>query len=287
MKIIVIILAVLAIYVIWQSIELQKFRVTEYIVKTEKMQKEIRIAVIADLHCHEYGKENERLLSAIRQGRPDVILIPGDMIISAYTEKYEISLNFLQKISTIAPVYFSNGNHESRVDRLQSPYYESYRKYRGEMENMGIHILNNEKATCQIYGNQCVIYGVDIPLECFEKGIINPLPRGFLNEELGQCSREAFSILLAHNPTYCEDYAAWGADLILSGHMHGGLVRIPGIGSVISPQFKLFPKFDAGRFEIGKSTAVISKGLGTHTFHIRIFDRAELVLIEIKPNMNH
>lgn len=287
MKIIAIILTFLAIYAIWQSLELQKFRVTEYVVKTEKIQKEIRIAVIADLHCHEYGKENERLLKAIKHERPDVILIPGDMIISAHTEKYAISLNFLQKISKVAPVYFSNGNHESRVDRLQSPYYDIYRKYRSEMENMGIHILNNEEASCLINENQCIIYGVDIPLECYEKGTINPLPSGFLNKELGQCSREKFSVLLAHNPAYCEDYAAWGADLILSGHMHGGLIRIPGIGSVVSPQFKLFPKYDAGRFEIGKSTAVISKGLGTHTFHIRIFNRAELVIIEVKPNKNY
>jgi predicted MPP superfamily phosphohydrolase len=287
MKIIAIILVLLAIYVIWQKLELQKFRVTEYTVEAEKVQYDFRMAVIADLHCHEYGENNERLLDTIKKQKPDAILIPGDMIISAHTEKYEIALRFLQKVSEIAPVYFSNGNHESRIDRPQSPYYEFYQAYRNQVEKAGVHILNNEKEVCTISGNNCIIYGADIPLDCYQKGKINPLPVGFLEEKLGVCDCDRFSVLLAHNPTYCDDYASWGADLILSGHMHGGLVRIPGMGSVISPQFKLFPKYDAGRFCINHSTAIISKGLGTHTFHIRIFNRAEVVMIQVKSKQNH
>lgn len=287
MKIILIILAILTLYVIWQAFELTQFRVTEYTLESEKVQNEFRIAVIADLHCHEYGKDNERLIRAIKQEKPDMILIPGDMIVSAHTEKYEISLRFLQNINNIAPIYFSNGNHESRVDRPISPYYDAYHKYRQEVEKLGIHILNNKKEVSKMNGNTCMIYGADIPLKCYEKGKINPIPEGFLTDNLGVCDKETFSVLLAHNPTYCNEYASWGADLILSGHMHGGLVRIPGIGSVLSPQFKMFPKYDAGRFDIGGSTAIISKGLGTHTFHIRIFNRAEIVMVRVRSKQNH
>ena len=287
MKIVLLIIIILVIYIIWQKQELTKFRVTEYNLASEKIQNDFCIAVIADLHCHEYGKNNERLVDAIKKQKPDAILIPGDMIVSAHTEKYEIALRFFEKITEIAPVYFSNGNHESRIDRPQSPYFEKYRAYRKQVEKLGIHILNNEKEYCSINDNNCVIYGADIPLECYQKGKMTPLPIGFLEEKLGNCDRAAFTVLLAHNPTYCDDYASWGPDLILSGHMHGGLVRIPGIGSALSPQFKLFPKYDAGRFAIGHSTAIISKGLGTHTFHIRIFNRAEVVMVQVKTKQNH
>lgn len=282
MKTIIIILVVLILYIVWQYLELQKFRVKEYTLETDRLQEDLRIAVIADLHCHEYGEENERLLSAIEAASPDVILIPGDMIVSAFTETYDVASRFLSRAVGIAPVYLSNGNHESRVEKIDSPYHEDYHAYRRKLETMGIHILNNQKEVWKHGKNSSVIYGVDIPLACYEKGKKTPLPEGFLHEKLGVCEKSTYTILLAHNPAYCEDYAAWGADLILAGHTHGGLVRIPGIGSVISPQFELFPKYDSGRFDIGKSTAIISRGLGTHTFHIRVFDRAELLVVHIK-----
>lgn len=282
MKFVVVLAVCLLAYVIWQYFELQKFRVTEYTVSAEKLHSGLKVAVIADLHSHVYGKENERLIAAIKQAEPDMILIPGDMIISAYTQKYGISLQFFQRISEIAPVYFSNGNHESKIEQPQSAYYEAYGRYRAEVEKTGVHILNNQSTVWTQGENRCRIYGLDIPLECYEKGHVTPLPEGFLAEQLGACDKQTYSILLAHNPAYCEEYAAWGADLILCGHMHGGLIRIPGVGSVISPQFEWFPKYDAGKFSIKSSTAIISKGLGTHTFHIRIFNRAELLVIHLE-----
>ena len=94
---------------------------------------------------------------------------------------------------------------------------------------------------------------------------------------------ELFQILLAHNPAYAENYAKWGADVTFCGHNHGGLIRIPGIGSLISPQLTLFPKYDAGKFQIGDRCVIVSRGLGTHTFHVRIFNRAELLQIKFLP----
>ena len=99
---------------------------------------------------------------------------------------------------------------------------------------------------------------------------------------MGVPDAQRYHVLLAHTPQYLPDYFAWGADLCLSGHYHGGLVCLPVIGSVISPQFELFPKYSFGRIDEGSHTALISRGMGTHTFHIRIFDRSELLVITAK-----
>lgn len=274
----------LLLYIIWQYWELQKFKVTHYEIETDRIKKNMKIAVIADMHSHEYGRDNKRLIDEIRKQQPDLILIPGDMIVSIHTEDYAKSLHFFEEISSVAPIYFSNGNHESCVDIPESKYYDTYTAYKQKLQQLGVHFRNNRTVSILWGGDKIAVSGVDIPLECYHKGKQVPLPEGYMKQTLGEKPGDRFTILLAHNPAFTEEYAAWGADLIVSGHTHGGLIRIPGVGSLISPQFEFFPKYDAGRFDLGNSTAIISKGLGTHTFHIRIFDRAELVMIEMKTS---
>ena len=287
MKLLILVIGILiAGYFIWQKIELTKFCVTNYEIKTDKVQNSMKAVLIADLHAHVYGAKNEKLISAVTGLKPDVILIPGDMIVGKYVEDYHISLEFLQEMVKIAPVYFSNGNHESRPTLEERPYSGDFRKYQSEVEALGVHILNNEVQCLELNQNKIMISGLEIPLNCYEKGHKTSLPEGFVTKKIGANQDEVFSILLAHNPAYAQVYQAWGADLTVCGHTHGGLIRIPGIGSVFSPQFEFFPKYDAGHFEKDGKHVVISKGLGTHTFHIRIFDRAEVVLLNIYKNNN-
>ncbi len=289
MKTLGILFLLLLIYMVWQYLELKKFKVTNYKIKRQPPAEpddgklSLRIALVADFHSHEYGRQNERLMAEIRRQKPDLILVPGDMIVSAHVTDYPKSLRFFEQLVQVAPVYFSNGNHESRFEQSDSAYDEAYADYRRQVEQLGVHFLNNQ--TMPFGETRIDLCGVDIPLECYQKGQVTPLPPRFMKQALGQKNPERFTILLAHNPAYCEDYAAWGADLIVAGHTHGGLIRIPGVGSLISPQFEWFPKYDAGLFELGKSTAIISKGLGTHTFHIRIFDRAELVMLQLETEL--
>lgn len=89
--------------------------------------------------------------------------------------------------------------------------------------------------------------------------------------------------MIAHNPEYFEAYAGWGADLTVSGHVHGGVMRLPFLGGVISPRLTLFPKYDGGMFERNGRFMVVSRGLGTHTLPIRIFNPGELIMIELNP----
>ncbi len=271
----------------WQRQELKKFRITQYETASLKVGKEIKIVLISDLHSFTYGKDNEPLLQAVRRAAPDLILIPGDLIVTKKTEKYETALRFLRALSKLqVPVFFSNGNHESKAQQPDADSYAAYQRYRNEMERLGVTVLNNQSRIIQAGGTSVRISGLELPLSCYKKGKKPYLKEDGIKKLLGSASKEHLQILLAHHPAFAGQYAAWGADVTVCGHNHGGLVCIPGLGSVISPQFIPFPKYDAGEFTIGGRKVYISRGLGTHTFHIRVFNRAELVVISIKPGQD-
>lgn len=104
----------------------------------------------------------------------------------------------------------------------------------------------------------------------------------YLNRVLGNPEKKCFNLLIAHNPDYFDAYADWGADLTVSGHVHGGLMRLPFLGGVISPKLRLFPHYDGGRFEKDGKEMILSRGLGTHTLPIRIFNPGEMVVIRLR-----
>lgn len=270
-------------YSVWQYQELKKFRVTPYQVVSGKVREEIRLAVIADLHSFSYGKDNKRLIRALQMQRPDLILIPGDLIVTSRVDKYAASASFAQEIVKIAPVIYSNGNHESRAELPDYKEYPAYRAYRRRLEEAGVLFLNNASLALNIRNTKLRVSGLEVPLPCYEKKKKMRLEKRFLHSQLGDAATDRLQLLLAHNPEFADQYAEWGADITVCGHNHGGLVNIPGIGSIISSQLIWFPEFDAGEFAFGKRRVYISRGLGTHTFHIRIFNRAELLAITVKP----
>lgn len=272
-----------ALYGVWQYQELKKFRVTEYVTKSHKIQTEIKLAVIADLHSFSYGKDNERLLTQVRMAQPDLILVPGDLIVRTHPDKYRISARFAKRLMKTAPVIYSNGNHESRAQLPETKGCGAYKNYYRRLRRAGIIFLNNESLTLSLQKNRIVVSGLELPLSCYKKGRKTHLNPGLLEESLGAASTENLQLLLAHNPEFARQYADWGADITLCGHNHGGLVNLPGIGSVISSQLTLFPEYDAGEFTINKRKVYVSRGLGTHTFHVRVFNRAELVIVRILP----
>lgn len=276
---------ILLIYVIWQYQELKKFEITQYEMLTSKVNKEVKMVVISDLHSFSYGTGNERLLDAVKDQRPDLILIPGDLIVSAMTDKYDISAKLVEKLVPMAPVVFCNGNHESHVqqDILEEEIRHAYQDYQRRLGHLGVIFLNDTHRLFQLPGGQVRVSGIELPLTCYKKWKKPKLETSYLQNQLGSASTDHLQILLAHHPAFAEQYAEWGADITVCGHNHGGLVRLPGIGSIISPQFMLFPKYDAGEFTIAGRKVYISRGLGTHTLHIRIFNRAELAVITVRP----
>lgn len=283
MVILIIIICLFLGYVVWQYFELKKFGVTEYELSFAKLRGEHTMLVLADLHGFEYGKENQRLMARVKEYEPDLILIPGDLIVSKFPETYEAALRVLRQLVEIAPVYYSFGNHESRVAVPGLTVSEAFESYLREAQALGVRMLRNQQTEVKAGEDMLKIAGLEISLGFYEKRRAVPMEEGYVEAMLGTAGEEELQILLAHNPAYSEQYAAWGADLTFCGHNHGGLVRVPGIGSLISPQLTLFPKYNDGLYEIKGKRVIVSRGLGTHTFHIRVFNRAELVAVRLFP----
>lgn len=286
MEILILILSVIILFFILQNIELTKFKVTEYQIVSPKIKEPAKAAVLADLHGYTYGEKNVRLLRRIQELNPDVILIAGDMIVSKYTDTYEIALDLLEELVRIAPVYYGYGNHESRLCNRETANHMHFLNYLYQSEQAGVTIMETESREILIGKNPVMLSALELELEYYEKGRTKSMVSDYMESRLPMKHGELFQILLAHNPAYAKEYIKWGADVTFCGHNHGGLIRIPGIGSVISPQFSLFPKYDNGIYKDGDKYVITSRGLGTHTFHIRIFNRAELLSVRFLPEKN-
>ncbi len=283
MKIMFFLFLAVVCYVLWQKWELTKFEITEYRIFSSKIKERACAAVISDLHGFTYGKENEKLLEKVKKINPDIILIPGDMLVSKYSETYETALRTLQELAKLAPVYYSYGNHESRLNDPERINHPLFLEYLSKVKEAGVTVMQTESREIAFGENQVQLSALELELDYYEKGRAIPLEPDYLKKRLPPQKEGMFQILLAHNPAYAKEYIRWGADVTFSGHNHGGLIRIPGIGSVISPQFTWFPKYDAGDFKQEGRHVIVSRGMGTHTFHIRIFNRAELLSVTFLP----
>lgn len=283
MKVLFIILIIVLAFVLWQKWELTKFKVTTYKMNNPHISKEAKAVVIADLHGFTYGERNRKLIEAVRSSNPQVILIPGDMIVSKYSRTFSTALDLLAELIKIAPVYYAFGNHESRLMTPEKKNHPAFLQYLEQVRALGVQVMQTETRSISMGDDKIYLSALELELDYYEKGKILPMEPDYMNQHLGKPETRLFHILLAHNPAYAEEYMKWGADVTFCGHNHGGLVRIPGFGSLVSPQLTLFPKYDAGEFEWNHRRVIISRGMGTHTFHIRIFNRAELLQVHFLP----
>lgn len=273
--------AVLAIFfIIVMIIDGNRFRVVRYHLTSNKIKKEHKYVVLSDLHNKSYGEKNEKLLKAIHGLKPEAILIAGDMLTSKPGKSYEAALNLLKELAEKYPIYYGMGNHETRLFLYPEVYGDMGANYEKDLNALQIELLRNESREEQ---DNIRITGLDMNRDYYKRFKKFPMDSTYLSCTLGEARKETYEILLAHNPDYFEEYAAWGADLVFSGHVHGGMMRLPILGGVVSPAVRLFPKYDGGLFRQGKSTMILSRGLGMHTIPIRIFNPGELVLVKLSP----
>lgn len=275
---------VLILFIIYIIYENHVFKVTRYHIESKKLKglkEEINIVVLADLHNHVYGKQNEKLIKAIEEEAPDIILIAGDMIVAKPRESMEVSIDLLQQLAKKYPIYYGMGNHEYRMKIYPEQYLGMYETYLKEIQHDNVIILDNKSVRISIKGTTLNIHGLEIEKEYYKRFQKAKLADDYLNVLLGNPNKEEYNILLAHNPEYFEAYAKWGADMTLAGHIHGGLIRLPYLGGLASPQVEFFPKYDGGQFYEGERTMILSRGLGTHTINIRVNNRAELISIRL------
>lgn len=266
-----VLLAALIIWIAWGNTALT---VTEQTVQSDRLPQAFsgfKLAQVSDLHNAEMGKGNERLLAALRQAEPDVIVITGDFIDSRHTNT-EVALQFAEKVTEIAPTYYITGNHEARMD--------IYPDFAEQLAAPGVVLLQNESVQLQRGGDTITLIGIDDPgfvtTHAAERAAAT---EAALAPLMNDC--DGFTVLLAHRPELIDIYAKYGADLVLSGHTHGGQVRLPFIGGIFAPDQGLFPAYDGGRCTADSTQMLVSRGIGNSLFPFRINNRPELVVAEL------
>lgn len=282
MDIILVFIAVAVVFfLIVMAIDCHRFVIKEYTCSSPKLYQEGKVVLLSDLHNKSFGKNNEKLIEAIDKQSPNLIVIAGDMYTSSPKEDNAGAADFVCALAGKYPVYYGNGNHEHKTKLYTDVFGERYQSYANRLKEAGVVVLENERITLPAYNME--ICGAEIGREYYGKFKTKKMPVSYMEKLLGKVAENTFTLLIAHNPDYFETYASWGADLTVSGHVHGGLMVLPFLGGVISPSLKLFPKYDGGEFRDGKHTMILGRGLGTHTLPIRIFNPGELVVIHLKP----
>lgn len=267
--------------------ELHSFRVTRYQISCRKWRTDTlgaKLIFISDLHNHIYGKNNDTLIEAVRREKPDLILIGGDTLVED-SEKVicEPAAEFIERLCPIAPVYCANGNHEQRIRENTAKHGNIYRRYKERLERAGAVFLENESTTVTLNnGEELRLTGLELPMETYKKTRRIIVRKTDITRRIGTVDGTKEEVLLSHNPLYTEECLEWGADIILSGHLHGGLICLPGGRTVITPQFRLFPEYAGEMREKNGKYVVVSRGLGTHTINLRLFNPAELIVLELE-----
>lgn len=268
--------------------ETNMIEINRYEIKNKKIPKEFnnyKIVQISDLHNKSFGKDNYKLINKIDSLKPDVIFITGDLV-EGENKKYKVALDLVDELSSKYPIYHIIGNHEQKS--LSKKYKDLYKDYFKQLYNKKIINLDNDKVRIKKGNSYINLYGVVVPLEYYPYFFSNyknknkSLGCNFMNESLGKINANEYNILLAHNPFFFEEYSNWGADLILAGHVHGGIVRLPYLGGVLSPSREFFPKYDLGQYEKKSSTMLLSKGLGGSKVLVRLNCKPEIVQITLK-----
>jgi predicted MPP superfamily phosphohydrolase len=292
-------------------IERKLLVISKYVITSSKLSEKLdntNFVILADLHNQSFGRNNKRLAKKIDKLAPDFILAAGDMINKTEPACPGNVFALLEELARKYKIYYAFGNHEQRVelygelpreeirsgenasDRLygsepsqeQKKLYQSWEEYRNRLTSLEVTFLNNESVVAAKNGARLRITGVSIGPEYFEWNKLTQLEEGYLTRIIGESSKEEYQILIAHNPAFFKDYAAWGANLTVSGHFHGGMVRIPGVGGLLSPQASFFPKYDSGRYTEDGQEMVVSRGLGSHSIMPRLFNIPEIVHINLK-----
>ena len=253
-------------------------------ISSDKIQRERTLVFLSDLHDNEFGPDNVRLKKAIDHIHPDGVLSGGDILVSKGRADLWTALSLFSYLTARYPVYCGNGNHESRLAWKRGTYGDLYEWYRRALMSMGAVCLEDSSA---MLGPDIRITGLDLDARFYKKIFFGKKARmgeTYVERKVGRAAKgDVFQILLAHSPLYFSEYARWGADLTLAGHYHGGTIRIPRLGGVMTPQYQFFLPECAGTFRRGEKIMVVSRGLGTHSINIRINNKPQLVVLKLRP----
>jgi predicted MPP superfamily phosphohydrolase len=252
-------------WIAWGNTALQ---VTQYTIASPRLPdgfSGFRIVQISDLHNAQFGEDNIRLIEKLRAMKPDIIVITGDLVDSRRTN-LPVALSFAEQAVQIAPTYYVPGNHEGRLNHISIG---------NSLQKVGVIPLYDKSVSLTRQGEEIHLLGL-LDDNC--------RPEGSTEEALSalMADKEGYTLLLSHRPTFFDAYVTSGADLVLTGHVHGGQFRLPFVGGLYTPGQGLFPKYDAGLYTEGRTHMVISRGLGNSAFPFRINNRPEIVVVTLE-----
>lgn len=260
--------------------ERRTLTVPVYTVRTEKKLHAARTFVfLSDLHNASFGAGNSALLAAVDAAAPDAVLIGGDMMNAVPGADLLPVLDLCEHLTEKYPVYYGNGNHETRLAGFPGTDGTLYETFAQALADMGAVLLANTSA---VFDGDIRISGLNLSGKYYRRFVREEMSTAFIRESIGPADEARFQILLAHSPLYFDAYAAWGADLALAGHFHGGTIRLPGGVGLMTPQFQFFSREVVGLKKQGSSRMIISAGLGTHSVNIRLNDKPQLVVARIE-----
>lgn len=229
----------------------------------------VTVVQISDLHGRIFGTDNARLLKAVRHCTPDLIAVTGDLV-SGTQKHFGDVVALARDLTAMAPVFFVPGNHECKNKR--------YTALERELRAVGVSVLANTAESITIRGCTLRIVGVMDSFFYHEESAFTARLREVTEDAAGKSPR----ILLSHHPDYLDLYSRLNYDLVLSGHVHGGQIRLPGIGPLYAPGQGFLPTYGGGRYKKGHTTMVVSRGLGGTSFPIRINNPPEIPVIRLR-----
>lgn len=286
------IIACLVILFIINIVDLNRYVVRSVAIYDSKVKKKLKVCFVSDLHNYSC---TPKFYEDIKEFAPDVILCGGDTITATKGRKQDRAYYFLKELSEIAPTYTALGNHEYRAKIYPEVYGNMYDEFAAKTKEYNIPILSNSFHYFE--ENNIKVSSADIDRSFYKRFKVYHMDDDYIESLIGKLEDDKYNILLAHNPDYFKYYNAYGSDLILSGHVHGGLIRLPLLHGVAHPGIRFFPKYSGGVYDengkfvryadsyVSSKNAIIrlivSCGIGFHTLPLRLFNPGELIFITI------
>lgn len=267
------ILPALAILVILTLIALdERLILRTYTVASPKLTAEVRLAVVTDFHSSDNADD---VVAMVASCAPDAVLLVGDMFDDdTQNRPTERTLSLMRQLSALYPCYYVSGNHEAWTGEMDALYQQT--------EEAGVTVLRMSSGVLTVRGQRIALCGIPDPYEMVFSGA--PDTEEQLRQALEDVDSADFTVLLAHRPELLAKYAQFPLDLVVSGHAHGGQVRIPGVlNGLYAPNQGWFPKLAGGAYTQDGTTLIVSRGLAVRTRLPRIFNRPEVVLVRCVP----
>ncbi len=269
------ILVAFSIWVYWGNTSIQTTKISINSEKVPTSFNGFRIVQVSDLHNAEFGENQSKLLQTVKNISPDMIAVTGDLIDSSHTD-VEKAMDFINGAVKIAPVYYVTGNHEAWTDK--------YAKLKEQMTKSGVIILSDQGITIKRDGSLIRLLGLNDPDFTIKHDMFGE-DAAMINTKLKDMQKQSengeYTILLSHRPELFDVYVDNSIDLVLSGHAHGGQIRLPFLGGLVAPNQGFFPKYTAGVYEKKQTKMVVSRGLGNSIAPVRINNCPELVVITL------